>query len=146
MSKDAVSRLVGRLREDFTAWAGAIWPRADSLPVPGRLVPQVRIGKSESGAGAGDAGGERERASRDRGHETGGWKESAASWLEVVQAWSAQLGMPALAVIDGNPGCGSAAAQWPALAIQRCTNHKLWNLLAKTPAHLREELRKTIAA
>jgi hypothetical protein len=30
--------------------------------------------------------------------------------------------------------------QWPTLAIQRCTNHKLWNLLAKAPAHLREEL------
>jgi Prokaryotic cytochrome b561 len=28
----------------------------------------------------------------------------------------------------------------PTLAIQRCTNHKLWNLLAKAPAHLREEL------
>lgn len=24
--------------------------------------------------------------------------------------------------------------------MQRCTNHKLWNLLAKAPAHLREEL------
>src|SRR6516165_1999412 len=32
------------------------------------------------------------------------------------------------------------AAQRPKLAIQRCTNHKLWNLLAKAPAHLREEL------
>ena len=31
-------------------------------------------------------------------------------------------------------------AQWPKLALQRCTNHKLWNLLAKAPAHLREEL------
>ena len=30
--------------------------------------------------------------------------------------------------------------QWPRIAIQRCTNHKLWNLLAKAPAHLREEL------
>jgi transposase-like protein len=30
--------------------------------------------------------------------------------------------------------------QWPGVAIQRCTNHKLWNLLAKAPAHLREEL------
>ena len=30
--------------------------------------------------------------------------------------------------------------QWPQIAIQRCTNHKLWNLLAKAPAHLREEL------
>src|ERR1700722_5963199 len=30
--------------------------------------------------------------------------------------------------------------QWPQLALQRCTNHKLWNLRAKAPAHLREEV------
>ena len=44
-------------------------------------------------------------------------------------------------MIDGNPGLAAALKmQWPQLAIQRCTNHKLWNLLAKAPAHLREEL------
>jgi putative transposase len=44
-------------------------------------------------------------------------------------------------VIDGNPGLAAALKlQWPQIAIQRCTNHKLWNLLAKAPAHLREEL------
>jgi len=37
-------------------------------------------------------------------------------------------------------------AQWPKLALQRCTNHKLWNLLAKAPAHLREELVRIIDA
>jgi putative transposase len=48
---------------------------------------------------------------------------------------------PILAVIDGNPGLAAALkVQWPKLAIQRCTNHKLRNLLAKAPAHLREEL------
>jgi transposase-like protein len=46
-----------------------------------------------------------------------------------------------LAVIDGNPGLHAALrAQWPEIAVQRCTNHKLRNLLAKAPAHLREEL------
>ena len=46
-----------------------------------------------------------------------------------------------LAVVDGNPGLRAALQiQWPQLAIQRCTNHKLRNLLAKAPAHLREEL------
>jgi putative transposase len=40
-----------------------------------------------------------------------------------------------------NPGLAAALkTQWPKIAIQRCTNHKLWNLLAKAPAHLREEL------
>jgi putative transposase len=52
-----------------------------------------------------------------------------------------QLGAPELAVIDGNPGLAAAIKQqWPGIAVQRCTNHKLWNLLAKAPAHLREEL------
>ena len=44
-------------------------------------------------------------------------------------------------MIDGNPGLQAALqAQWPGIAIQRCTKHKLRNLLAKAPAHLREEL------
>ena len=46
-----------------------------------------------------------------------------------------------LAVIDGNPGIEAALrATWPQLDVQRCTNHKLWTLLAKAPVHLREEL------
>jgi transposase-like protein len=44
-------------------------------------------------------------------------------------------------VIDGIRGWPQRfKVQRPTLASQRCTNHKLWNLLAKAPAHLREEL------
>jgi transposase-like protein len=69
-------------------------------------------------------------------------QESEAAWRELLQSLVArQLGTPALAVIDGNPGLQAALrAQWPELAIQRCTTHKLRNLLAKDPAHLREEM------
>ena len=68
--------------------------------------------------------------------------ESERAWLDAIQSLVARnLGAPMLAVIDGNPGLAAALkAQWPKLALQRCTNHKLWNLLAKAPAHLREEL------
>jgi putative transposase len=68
--------------------------------------------------------------------------ESEQAWLEAVHALAARnLGTPALAVIDGNPGLAAALRmRWPRIALQRCTNHKLWNLLAKAPAHLREEL------
>jgi putative transposase len=68
--------------------------------------------------------------------------ESEQAWLDAVRSLAARnLGVPRLAVIDGNPGLAAALkVQWPTLAIQRCTNHKLWNLLAKAPAHLREEL------
>jgi putative transposase len=69
-------------------------------------------------------------------------QESEAAWRELVQSLvKRNLGTPALAVIDGNPGLRAALrVQWPEIAIQRCTNHKLRNLLAKAPAHLREEL------
>ena len=44
-------------------------------------------------------------------------------------------------MIDGSAGVAAALSeQWPKLAVQRCTAHKLWNLVAKAPAHLREEL------
>jgi len=46
-----------------------------------------------------------------------------------------------LAVVDGHPGLHTALrAQWPPLAIQRCTVHKLRNLQAKAPVRLREEI------
>jgi hypothetical protein len=68
--------------------------------------------------------------------------ESGQAWLDAAQPLAARNpGAPPLAVIEGNPGLAAALkAQWPKLAMQRCTNHKLWNPLAKAPAHLREEL------
>ena len=143
LSKDAVSRLVGRLKEDFAAWAqrdlGELKIRYLFLD---GWYPRVRIGRKRVRVPVlvtlgvcGDgrrvivdlrlAGGESERA-----------------WLEAVHSLvERKLGCPVLAVIDGNPGLAAALkGQWPGVAIQRCTNHKLWNLLAKAPAHLREEL------
>jgi putative transposase len=143
LSKDAVSRLVGRLREDFAAWA-----QRDLGDLKARYLfldgwyPRVRIGKKRVRvpvlvALAVCADGRREIVDlRLAG------VESERAWLEVVHALvERKLGAPLLAIIDGNPGLAAAlSAQWPKLAIQRCTNHKLWNLLAKAPAHLREEL------
>src|SRR5271156_5973645 len=141
LSKDAVSRLVGRLREDFEAWA-----KRDLGELKIRYLfldgwyPRVRIGKK------------RVRVLVTLGVRANGQRvvldlrlagvESEQAWLDAVRSLDARhLGTPILAVIDGNPGLAAALKmRWPQLAIQRCTNHKLWNLLAKAPAHLREEL------
>jgi putative transposase len=143
LSKDAVSRLAGRLREDFEAWAqrdlGELKIRYLFLD---GWYPRVRIGKKRVRVpvlvtlGVCANG---QRVVLDL-RLAGG--ESEQAWLEAVRSQSARhLGTPVLAVIDGNPGLAAALKmQWPQLAIQRCTNHKLWNLLAKAPAHLREEL------
>jgi putative transposase len=143
LSKDAVSRLIGRLREDFEAWAqrdlGELKVRYLFLD---GWYPRVRIGKRRVRVpvlvtlGVCANG---QRVVLDL-RLAGG--ESEQAWLDAVRSLGARnLGNPVLAVIDGNLGLAAALkVQWPTLALQRCTNHKLWNLLTKVPAHLREEL------
>jgi transposase-like protein len=143
LSKDAVSRLVGRLRDDFETWRSRDLTDEDIRYVfLDGWFPKVRIG------------GRRERVPvlvtlgvRGDGQRVVldlrlAGEESAASWGDVITSLVARhLRRPALAVVDGNPGLLAALqAQWPGLAIQRCTAHKLRNLQAKAPARLREEL------
>ena len=143
LSKDAVSRLVGRLREDFAAWAkrdvGELQVRYLFLD---GWYPRVRIGKKRVRVPVLVTLGVCADGRRVVLDLRLAGAESEQAWLDAVRALAARnLGAPVLAVIDGNPGLAAALKmQWPKLAIQRCTNHKLWNLLAKAPAHLREEL------
>ena len=143
LSKDAVSRLVGRLRGDFDTWRSRDLADEDIryLFLDG-WFPKVRIG------------GRRERVPvlvtlgvRGDGQRVVldlrlAGEESAASWGDVITSLVARhLRRPVLAVVDGNPGLQAALqTQWAGLAIQRCTAHKLRNLQAKAPARLREEL------
>ena len=143
LSKDAVSRLVGRLREDFEAWAqrdlGELKIRYLFLD---GWYPRVRIGKKRVRVPVLVTLGVCANGQRVVLDLRLAGVESEQAWLDAVRSLSARnLGAPVLAVIDGNPGLTAALKmQWPQIAIQRCTNHKLWNLLAKAPAHLREEL------
>ena len=143
LSKDAVSRLVGRLREDFAAWAGR---DLGELQVRYLFLdgwyPRVRIGKQRVRVPVLVTLGVCANGQRVVLDLRLAGAESEQAWLDAVRALcERKLGVPVLAVVDGNPGLSAALkAQWPRLAIQRCTNHKLWNLLAKAPAHLREEL------
>jgi len=143
LSKDAVSRLVGRMREEFEAWSQRDLEQEQIryLFLDG-WYPRVRIGKKRVRVpvlvtmGVCADGRRLVLDLRIAG------EESEASWGEVLQGLvQRRVGVPMLAVVDGNPGLQAALQiQWPQLAIQRCTNHKLRNLLAKAPAHLREEL------
>jgi len=143
LSKDAVSRLVGRLKEDFAAWA-----KRDLGELKVRYLfldgwyPRVRIGKKRVRVPVLVTLGVCADGQRVILDLRLAGVESERAWLDAVQSLVGRnLGAPLLAVVDGNPGLAAALkAQWPKLALQRCTNHKLWNLLAKAPAHLREEL------
>lgn len=143
LSKDAVSRLVGRLREDFETWrARALSDEEIRYVFMDGWYPKVRIGGRRERVPVLVTLGVRANGERVVLDMRLVGEESAASWTEVVASLVARhLARPVLAVIDGNPGLSRALrAQWPALDVQRCTAHKLRNLQAKAPARLREEL------
>jgi len=143
LSKEAVSRLVGRLRDEFAT--GSVRDLAVEevcyLFLDG-WYPRVRIGKKRARVPVLVTLGVCADGRRIVLDMRIAGQESEAAWRELLQSLVARhLGTPTLAVIDGNPGLQAALrAQWPEIAIQRCTNHKLRNLLAKAPAHLREEV------
>ncbi len=69
--------------------------------------------------------------------------ESTAAWATVCEDLAARgVGAPQLCIIDGSKGLRRAVEHtWPQAAIQRCTVHKLRNLLTAAPKRLHEELR-----
>jgi transposase-like protein len=143
LSKDAVSRLVGRLREDFETWRTRDLAGEDIryLFMDG-WYPKVRIGGRRERVPVLVTLGVRATGERVILDLRLVGEESAASWTEVVASLTARhLARPVLAVIDGNPGLINALrSHWPGIEIQRCTAHKLRNLQSKAPARLREEL------
>jgi len=143
LSKDAVSRLVGRLREDFETWRTRDLADEDIryLFMDG-WYPKVRIGGRRVRVPVLVTLGVRGNGERVVLDLRLVGEESAASWTDVVASLTARhLARPVLAIIDGHPGLLNALrSHWPAIEIQRCTAHKLWNLQSKAPARLREEL------
>ncbi len=143
LSKDAVSRLVGRLAADFKTWRERDLAQDDIryLFLDG-WYPKVRLGRRRVRVPVLVTLGVRGNGQRVLLDMQLAGDESSAAWSGVMEGLVRRhIGTPALAVIDGNPGLVTALhEQWPGLPIQRCTVHKLRNLEAKAPAHLREEL------
>jgi putative transposase len=143
LSKDAVSRLVGRMSEDFESWRRRDLANEETvyLLMDG-WYPKVRIGKRRERVPVLVTLGVRGDGEKVVLDMRIAGDESAAAWGEVVaDLVQRKLRAPLLGVIDGNPGLPDALRQhWPKIEIQRCTVHKLRNLEAKVPVSLREEL------
>ena len=145
LSKDAVSRLVGRLAQDFAAWSERdLAGESVRYLIQDGWYPKVRIGKRRVVVPVLVTLGVREDGERVILDMRMAGEESGASWTEVLASLvRRKMATPVLAIIDGNPGLHAALQQqWPSIAIQRCTAHKLRNLTAKAPTRLREELKE----
>ena len=68
--------------------------------------------------------------------------ESEAAWRTILDDLTRRgLRQPELAIVDGAPGLEKALASlWADLPIQRCTVHKLRNLIAHAPKKFAEEI------
>lgn len=143
LSKDAVSRLVGRLAEDFATWRTRDLAADDiQYLILDGWFPKVRIGRRRERVPVLVTLGVRADGVRVVLDIRLAGDESTAAWRSVIHSLvERHVGTPHLAIIDGSAGLAAALReQWPALAIQRCTTHKLRNLEAKVPVRLREEL------
>jgi transposase-like protein len=126
LSKDAVSRLVGRMSEDFESWRTRDLANEEIgyLLMDG-WYPKVRIGKRRERVPVLVTLGVRGDGEKVVLDMRIAGEESAAAWRDVV-ANLVERGLrgPVLAIIDGNPGLPEALRQhWPKIAIQRCTVH-----------------------
>jgi putative transposase len=143
LSKDAVSRLVGRLADDFETWRrrDLAEDQIQYLVMDG-WYPKVRIGKRRVRVPVLVTLGVRADGQRVVLDLRLAGDESTAAWRDVIRSLvERHVGVPALAIVDGSAGLAAALReQWPTLAVQRCTAHKLRNLEAKAPVRLREEL------
>lgn len=143
LSKDAVSRLVARLKHEFDIWRERDLGGEDIryLFMDG-WFPKLRLGKQRVVVPVLVTLGVRGDGEKVVLDMRLAGAETTASWGDVVDSLVARgVRLPELAVIDGNGGLHAALTkQWPKLSIQRCTAHKLRNLTAKAPKKMHDEL------
>ncbi len=145
LSKSAISRVVTKLRERFNEWMqrdlsqeGVLVVYLDAMHLPVRLARRVVRVPVQAVIGVRKDGEKLLLTLRIAP------SESTSSWKGVVEDL-AERGLPApkLAVVDGNKGLlRSIRDTWAGTDLQRCTKHKLTNLLDKAPKYCHEELKR----
>ena len=143
VSKDTVSRVWRKIKSDWEAWNARDLSSADMvrLILDGTVV-RVRIDRKATAIsllvvlGVRADGQKVLLAVRNMGGE------SEAAWRSVLDDLVKRgLKQPELAIVDGAPGLEKALSSlWSDLLVQRCTVHKLRNLIAHAPKRLAEEV------
>lgn len=145
LSKSAVSRLVTRLEESYRAWQQRDLAEEKIVYLYlDAIYPKVRSGGRVVSLAVLVALGVRENGEKVLLSLLTAGAESADGWgLLLEDLAGRKLGRPRLVISDGSSGLAAALDRvWPGVAQQRCTVHKLRNLLAKAPKHTHEAVRE----
>jgi transposase-like protein len=145
LSANAVVRLKERWADEYTSWQerplgehryAYVW--ADGV--------YLGAGLERENAALLCVLGAREDGTKDLLAMKLGYRESTASWAEVLRDLRDRgLVAPLLAVGDGGLGLWAALREvFPTTAHQRCWNHRVLNLLDKLPKRLHTEARRRL--
>lgn len=143
VSKDTVSRVWRKIKGDWDAWNRRSLAGEDvvRLILDGTVV-RARIDRKSTSISLLVVLGIRRDGQKVllAIKEMGG--ESEAAWRAVLDDLTERgLQKPELAIVDGAPGLEKALVSlWSDLPIQRCTVHKLRNLVAHAPKKFADEI------
>lgn len=144
LSKSAVSRVVGRLKDQFAAWSSRDLSQ-ESYPIVflDGFHLKVRLARRVVSVPILAVLGVRESGEKTLLALRLAPSEAAANWSAVILDLQRRgLATPTLLVIDGHQGLGKALTAWEGVKLQRCTVHKLRNLLDACPVHARREMQR----
>jgi putative transposase len=142
VSKSTASRICKELRDRFRAFEAR---DLSGVRLMALFLDAIYLAVRPSGAKEGVlcAWGFTERGERVLLSVCLGMRESEEDWLSLGRDLTARgLPSPLLVVCDGAPGLINAVDQlWPRSDRQRCTVHRLRNVLSKLPERERERAR-----
>jgi transposase-like protein len=143
ISKSTVSRVWRQIKADWESWNKRDLKSEDivRLILDGTVV-KVRLDRKATSISLLVALGVRRDGQKVLLAVKNMGGESEAAWRGVLDDLTKRgLKAPELAVVDGAPGLEKALVSlWPDLPLQRCTVHKLRNLIAHAPKRLAEEI------
>jgi transposase-like protein len=144
LSKSAVSRVVGRLREHFAAWCERdLSEESFAILFLDGFHLKVRMARRVVSVPVLAALGVAEDGRKVLVALQIALKESAAHWGSLVTDLQGRgLSAPILIVSDGHAGLRKATQLWPEARVQRCTQHKWQNLVDHCPVHARREMKR----
>ncbi len=143
VSKDIVSRVWRKIKSDWDAWnARSLAAEPIVRLILDGTVVRVRLDRKATSISLLVVIGVREDGQKVLLAVKNMGGESAEAWRSVLDDLIERgLRRPAFLIVDGAPGLEKAiAAVWDGVPVQRCTVHKLRNLLAHAPERLHEEI------
>jgi putative transposase len=145
VSKDTVSRVWRKVKNDWEAWnARSLAAEPIVRLILDGTVVRVRLDRKATSMSLLVVMGVREDGQKVLLAIKSMGGESSEAWRTVLDDLIKRgLRRPEFLLVDGAPGLDKAiAAMWEGVPVQRCTVHKHRNLLAHAPERLHEEITK----